>query len=229
MRLQEAIVIAVLALVAVSARYTRAPDKYREHERLGVAGWVPASLGEWRNVTPQSVDPGRASGYNELYQALYEHPRYGRITVTIEYTTDSRRQFELHYPDVCHEIRGDRVIPYPAWNLALQGGTQVEAAVMSWQQPNGGFEALAVYWYVTRNGVTTDTLRLKWDQALAGLLRRPGEAVMVRFDSFHASEPSARVRAVRMEAVRDLASHLSAQLEPAFSRRLFKQLDGAST
>ena len=222
------IVLTVLAVIAVSAGTSHSLEKFDRDRRLGVTGQVPAVLGEWRDITPPSSLPVSSSPYNEMYQALYEHPRFGRIALTIEYTSDSRRQFELHYPEVCHRVRGDRVIPYPAWKLELAEGS-LRAAVMSWQQQNDGYAALAVYWYVTGDGITTDTVRLKRDQVLSGLLRRPAEAAMVRFDSFYQSDSPALERGVRMQAVQDLAEHLSEALRPAISTRLFRKLDGATT
>jgi hypothetical protein len=68
-------------------------------------------------------------------------------------------------------------------------------------------------------------VKLKWDQALSGLLRRPSEAVMVRFDSFYRSVLPGLQRETRMKAVDDLASHLNHALKPDLSRQLFTQLD----
>jgi EpsI family protein len=223
------IVLTVLGVIAVSAGSSHSLEKFDRDKRLGITGQVPAVLGEWRDITPPSSQPASSSAYNELYRALYEHPRLGRIALTIEYTSDSRRQFELHYPEVCHKVRGDLVIPYPAWNLVLAEGTSLRAAVMSWQQRDDGYAALSAYWYVTGDGITTDTVRLKRDQALSGLLRRPAEAAMVRFDSFYQSDSPALERGVRMQAIQDLAERLSEALRPAISTKLFRKLDGVTT
>ena len=109
-------------------------------------------MGGWSKVNPTTPIEKNDVNYNEIYQALYTHPEFGRMAVTIEYTSDSRRQFELHYPNICHEIRGDQVIEFPSRNLVLPDGRSVEAAIMSWQQPHDGNEALTAYWYVTRQG-----------------------------------------------------------------------------
>jgi len=200
-------------------------EKFGKDRQLGIKDQIPANLGDWTKVNPTTPIENNDVNYNEIYQALYTHPEFGRMAVTIEYTSDSRRQFELHYPNICHEIRGDQVIEFPSRNLALPDGRSVEAAIMSWQQPHDGNDALTAYWYVTRQGVTTDTVKLKWDQALSGLLRRPSEAVMVRFDSFYRSVLPGLQRESRMKAVDDLASHLNRALKPDLSRQLFTQLD----
>ena len=221
----KATILVVLLFVAAGGQMFPALEKFGKDKQLGIKNQIPANLGDWTKVNPTTPIENNDVNYNEIYQALYTHPEFGRMAVTIEYTSDSRRQFELHYPNICHEIRGDQVIEFPSRNFALPDGRSVEAAIMSWQQPHGGNEALTAYWYVTRQGVTTDTVKLKWDQALSGLLRRPSEAVMVRFDSFYRSVLPGLQRETRMKAVDDLASHLNHALKPDLSRQLFTQLD----
>jgi len=221
------VVIGVLAVVAVSAGRSHSLDKFDTDRRLGVSGQIPAALGDWRAVMPAAAEDQAGIAYNEVYQALYEHPHFGRIVLTVEYTSDTRRQFELHYPDVCHRVRGDTVVNYPRWNLLLAGGESVPAAVMSWQQPDEGYAALAVYWYVTREGITTDTVSLKWQQAFSGLMSRPSEAAMVRLDSFYQSDSPELERQARLHAVTDFAGRLEEALEPRLAKTLFNHLNGA--
>ena len=221
----NATVLVVLLFVAAGGQMFPSLEKFGKDKQLGIKDQIPANMGSWSKVTSALPIENNGVNYNEIYQTLYTHPEFGRMAVTIEYTSDSRRQFELHYPDICHEIRGDRVIEFPSRNLVLPDGTSVEAAIMTWQQPQEGNGALTAYWYVTRQGVTTDTVKLKWDQAVSGLLRRPSEAVMVRFDSFYRSVLPGPQRETRMKAVDDLVSHLNHALKPDLSRQLFTQLD----
>jgi EpsI family protein len=221
----KAAVLSVLLLVAAGGQMFATLEKFGKDKQLGIGDQIPSSMGDWSKVTTTAPIENNGVNYNEIYQALYTHPELGRMAVTIEYTSDSRRQFELHYPNICHEIRGDQVTEFPPLNLALPDGSLVEAAIMSWQQPQGGNEALTAYWYVTRDGVTTNTVKLKWDQALSGLLRRPSEAVMVRFDSFYRSDLPGLQRESRMKAIDDLVSHLKHALNPDLSRQLFTKLD----
>lgn len=221
----KATILVVLLFLTAGEQMFPALEKFGKDKQLGIKDQIPAILGDWTKVNPTTPIENNDVNYNEIYQALYTHPEFGRMAVTIEYTSDSRRQFELHYPNICHEIRGDEVIEFPSRNLALPDGRSVEAAIMSWQQPLGGNEALTVYWYVTRQGVTIDTVKLKLDQALSGLLRRPSEAVMVRFDSFYRSVLPGLQRESRMKAIDDLVSHLNHALKPDLSRQLFTQLD----
>ena len=221
----KATVLGVLLLLVAGVQMFPALEKFGKDKQLRITDQIPASMGNWSKVTTSAPIQDNGVNYNEIYQALFTHPEFGRMAVTIEYTSDSRRQFELHYPKICHEIRGDQVSEFPSRNLVLPDGSIIEAAIMTWQQPQGGNEALTAYWYVTREGVTTNTLKLKWDQALSGLLRRPSEAVMVRFDSFYRPVLPGLQRESRMKAVDDLVSHLKHALKPDLSRQLFTQLD----
>ena len=221
----KATVLGVLLLLVAGGQMFPALEKFGKDKQLRITDQIPASMGNWSKVTTSAPIQDNGVNYNEIYQALFTHPEFGRMAVTIEYTSDSRRQFELHYPKICHEIRGDQVSEFPSRNLVLPDGSIIEAAIMTWQQPQGGNEALTAYWYVTREGVTTNTLKLKWDQALSGLLRRPSEAVMVRFDSFYRPVLPGLQRESRMKAVDDLVSHLKHALKPDLSRQLFTQLD----
>ena len=226
---RNALVLSVLVLVAVGGQHSQELEKIRKDKRLGFSDYMPATLGNWTSLTQKPADIGGSINFNEIYQALFSHPELGRMAITIEYTSDSRQQFELHYPDICHEARGDRIIPIPAQNFPLQDGSSVAAAMMSWQKVGGGHDALAAYWYVTPDGVTSTTVRLKWDQALSGLLRRPTEAVMVRFDSFYRSNSREEQQLTRIQAISDVLLHMSRTLDPEFSRLLFKQLEDLRT
>ena len=222
---RNVLALSVLMLVAVWGQHSPELEKFTKDKRLGFSNYIPETLGDWTHVTQKPLEHGGNVNYNEIYQALFSHPELGRMAITLEYTSDSRQQFELHYPDICHEARGDLIIPFPTQNFQLPDGNSVNAAVMSWQAVEGGHDALAAYWYVTPEGVTSNTVKLKWDQALSGLLRRPTEAVMVRFDSFYRSLSQEEQRIMRLEAINDLLFHMSEALEPRFSRLLFKQLE----
>jgi EpsI family protein len=226
---RKALAMGVLVLVAAWGRHPLELEKFGKDKRIGFVNHIPEALGDWRNIPQGPVEHGGSIDYNEMYQALFSHPELGRMALTIEYTSDSRQRFELHYPDVCHEARGDRIIPFPSRDFQLRDGSSVKAAMMSWQQVGGGHDALAAYWYVTPDGVTSNTVKLKWDQALSGLLRRPTEAVMVRFDSFYHSVSLEHQRETRAEAIGDLLLHMSHALKPELSQILFKQLEDLKT
>ena len=223
------LVLLLLTIIALAESHQATLDKFNQHRELGVRERLPTALERWQDITPSEHQQSAESNYNEIFQGLYEHPELGRVALTIEYTSDSRRQFELHYPDICHEVRGDRVVPYPPSVLLLAGGGSVEAALMSWHRPGGGREALTAYWYVTRKGVTTDTVALKWAQVLSGLLRRPSEAVMVRLDSFYDSAEGNGQWDSRLHAIRDLTIRLSGAVDAELYLSFFEKLNEETT
>jgi hypothetical protein len=201
--------------------------KFDQDKRLGLSDLIPPSLEKWQKVSVgNSEDKPEVLDINEFYQAVYEHPHFGRLAITLEYTTDSRRQFELHYPETCHAIRGDRVVPYAPEILHFSDGSSMQFAMMDWQHRNGRHNALAAYWYVTRNGVTTDTMKLKISQALSGILSRPEEAFMVRFDAFYNRPLLAEKRAARMAAIHGFIQHLQQELDSHTKNLLFDKLPG---
>ena len=184
---------------------------------------IPEDLGQWqRESVKDSVAQPEELDINEIYQALYLHPVHGRVALTLEYTSDSRREFELHYPDVCHAIRGDEVVKYSPAHLGLSDGGQLSAAMMSWQQANNGFRAVTAYWYVTEDGVTTDSMKLKIKQALSGLFNRPEEAIMVRYDAFYQQELTPGERSDRLEAIQALNRSIETSINRQSNTLLYK-------
>ena len=221
---RNALVIILLAILACAGPVMGKPIKFDRDKRLGFAEMVPAQLGDWKRISmkdsgelPEQLD------INELYQALYEHPIHGLVALTLEYTSDSRREFELHYPDICHTIRGDEVSLLQPERLELASGQSIDAANMHWRHFNKNHSALAVYWYITREGVTIDSMQLKINQALAGIFTRPEEAVMVRFDSFDESESVSRNHGELFTAIKDFNLELEASIDPK-TRQLFYEI-----
>lgn len=220
---RNALVILLLAILAFAGPVLGEPVKFDRDKRLGFAQMVPAELGDWKRISikdsselPEDLD------INELYQALYEHPVHGLVALTLEYTSDSRREFELHYPDICHTIRGDEVNVFQPERLEMTSGHSIEAANMHWRHFNKDHSALAVYWYITKDGVTIDSMQLKINQALAGIFTRPEEAVMVRFDSFNDDASVTRSQQESVEVIRNFNLDLEAVIDPK-TRQLFYQ------
>jgi EpsI family protein len=202
------------------------PRKFNREKVLGFSAMVPASPGAWnRTSVKNSETMPEGLDVNELYQALYTHPDFGQVALTLEYTSDSRREFELHYPDVCHGIRGDRIVNYSPARFELSDGRFINAAMMNWQQSNGAHSAVTAYWYVTADGVTTDSMKLKVKQALSGLLSKPENAVMVRFDAFYEHALTPEKRAGLFAAIRALSHDIENEIDSRTKTILYKQFD----
>ena len=223
---RDGMVLALLGLLAVAGPLLGHPHKFDRSKRVNFAEMIPASPGEWEQIsirnsgeTPEELD------INELYQSLFSHPDLGQVALTLEYTSDSRREFELHYPDICHSIRGDRVVSYPPRHLELSDGHRIDVATMEWQQRNDGFSAVTAYWYVTPDGVTIDSMELKIKQALSGLFSRPEQAVMVRFDAFYEQTLSPKKRTELFAAINALSRQIESEIDSRAATMLYKNFE----
>jgi len=218
--------LVLLGLLAVAGPLLGHPEKFDRSQRVGFATMIPARMGEWDQLSVKDSEklPGELD-INELYQVLYSHPTYGQVALTLEYTSDSRRQFELHYPDICHSIRGDRVVSYPLRLFELSDGRSINVATMEWQQRNDGFSAVTAYWYVTPEGVTVDSMKLKIKQALAGLFSRPEQAVMVRFDAFYEQTLSPKKRTELFAAINTLNRQIESEVDSRAGTMLYKRFE----
>lgn len=222
-RYLNGLILVLLGMLACAGPILGKPYKFDPGKRMGFAAMVPASLGEWQRISVKDSEQLQEDmGINELYQALYSHPILGRVALTLEYTSDSRREYELHYPDICHGIRGDRVVVHPPAQLELSDGGSINAASMDWQQANGGHSAVAAYWYVTPEGITIDSMNLKIKQALAGIFSKPEEAVMVRFDAFYDRQASVRSHADLIAAIRAFNRDLESGIDSRANNLFYK-------
>ena len=223
---RDGMVLFLLGCLAIAGSFFGHPEKFDRNQRVGFAAMIPESPGQWSQVSVKSSDvPTEQLDINEIYQVLYSHPSYGQVALTLEYTSDSRREFELHYPDVCHSIRGDQVVLYPPGRFELSDGRFIEAAMMNWQQRNGGYNAVTAYWYVTPEGITTDTMRLKVKQALSGLFSKPEAAVMVRFDAFYEQTLSPQKRTDLFNAIKTLSQNIESEVDSRANTILYKHFN----
>ena len=220
------LILALLGLLALAGPLLGHPHKFDRGKRVNFDAMIPTNPGQWEQRSIKSSENlPEALDINELYQALYYHPDFGEVALTLEYTSDSRREFELHYPDICHSIRGDQVVKFPHEQIVLSDRSEINAEMMSWQQRNGGYSALTAYWYVTPDGITTDSMELKIKQALSGLFSKPEEAVMVRFDAFFDETPDSNKRATLLAAIKSLNQDIESQIDTKTNTLLYKHLN----
>jgi hypothetical protein len=65
-------------------------------------------------------------------------------------------------------------------------------------------------------------MKLKIKQAFSGLLSRPEEAIMVRFDAFYQRELTPQMRLDRFTAIRALSSSIEEGIDPDSHTLLYK-------
>ena len=161
-------------------------EKHFQSNVLALQQIIPTQIDEWKLV--RNAAPKEIAGLifiNEMFQGLYYHPVHGYLGLTVEYSSDSRRKYELHFPDICHAARGDRVIKFPSFEVRLDSGRLLPVALLSWEYKLKSERALCAYWYVVGAEPSISTLRLKIKQIFAGILNRPEDTVLVRIDRFY--------------------------------------------
>lgn len=191
-------------------------EKHLESKELGLQKIIPAKIDGWKLV--RSDTPKKIEGLvflNEMSQGFYYHPVHGYLGLTVEYSSDSRRKYELHFPDICQAARGDRVIKFPSFEVTLGKGRLLPVALLSWEYQLKSQKALCAYWYVVGNKPSISTTKLKIKQVFAGLLNRPEDTVLVRIDFFYkqalTKAQKEKTVVILKEFIRDLYSELTDQ------------------
>lgn len=178
-------ILTILIVVALFSLFGNL-EKYSGSKEMGFKKIMPVEVDGWNLVrTSTEVGIGGFVSINEMFQGLYFHPVHGYLGVTVEYSSDSRRRYELHFPDICQEARGDKVIKFPPFHVMLDNGNALPVALLSWEYRLKSQKALCAYWYVINDEPSISTLRLKIKQIFAGLLNKPEDSILVRIDRFY--------------------------------------------
>jgi len=215
------VILAVLVIAALPA-YLNLAKKQGETIRLGLSEMVPDQVDTWqkvRNDDPTDLDG--VSFLNEMSQSLFYDQDKGYLQVTLEYSSDSRRKYELHFPAICQAARGDEVIKYPEQILLLPPATELPVAFLSWLQKSKNRGAVTLYWYVVGDKTFSSTWSLKLKQAFAGLFNRPEQSVMVRIDAFYQEGLTEAGKAEKRRELKLFATALYNELEQRPRRLLY--------
>lgn len=180
------ILIMLLLVVVVWFSIFGNLEKHLTSKKLELHKIIPVQIDGWKLV--RSAIPKKIAGLvfiNEMFQGFYYHPDHGHLGLTVEYSSDSRRKYELHFPDICQATRGDRVIKFPSFEVTIGKGRLLPVAFLSWEYQLKSQKAFCAFWYVVGNESSISVTKLKIKQVFAGLLNRPEDTVLVRFDYFY--------------------------------------------
>jgi len=178
-------ILIILIVVALFSLFGNL-EKYSGSKEMGLKKIMPVEVDGWKLVrTSTEVGIEGLVSINEMFQGLYLHPVHGYLGVTVEYSSDSRRRYELHFPDICQEARGDKVIEFPPFHVMLDNGKSLPVALLSWEYRLESQKALCAYWYVVNGDPSISTLNLKIKQIFAGLLAKPKDSILIRIDRFY--------------------------------------------
>jgi EpsI family protein len=216
--------LALLALLAIAALvpFLFTLEKHQAASTLGLEMMAPLQVGDWQQVHSRVPDlMGGNQAINEMFQSLYFNQISGYLLLTLEYSSDSRRKYELHFPAICQAARGDTVIEYPVENLVLGNGSTQPMAFLSWQHATKPQGAQCAYWYVVGGTATVSTLQLKVKQALAGLLHKPEDSVLVRIDAIYEEGMTETGKADKRHELKKFAQGLYNELKDQPRRILY--------
>ena len=173
-----------------------------------------ARAGAWTRVADGTTRP-------EVNVDALTTARYGRadgslLQLTVAASGDARRQFEMHYPDVCHELRGDVVEAHAARPVSLAHSGWWPAQAFSWRPAAPATGALCLYGLVLGGRAVPHTLAAKWTQLSASLLGTTLAGHLLRVDVFFPLDLEAR-----MSAGTDFLSALDTALDAPQRASLF--------
>ena len=217
---RAALLVLLAALAGGSVLHARRVRPAAEPVRFDEV--MVARAGDWTRVT------GRAQrtevNVDALTSARYRRADGALLQLTLAASGDARRQFEMHYPDVCHEIRGDAVNALGPAVVPLAGGGAWPARAFSWSQPSYPAGALCLYGVVFGGRPMPHSLAAKWTQLSASLLGQTLEGHVLRVDVFAPRENEAR-----LAAALDFLTALDASLDAPQRASLFGRTNRAQS
>lgn len=173
-----------------------------------------ARAGAWSRV-PDSPTRSKVN-VDALTSARYRRADGALLQLTIASRGDARRQFEMHYPDLCHELRGDVVDAQSPRLVSLPHGGPWPVQVFSWRPAAPTTGALCLYGMVLGGRAVPHTLSAKWTQLSASLFGTTLAGHLLRVDVF-----APRDLESRMSAGTNFLSSLDGALDESMRAALF--------
>ena len=206
------IVVLLGLLAAGSVRAAR--DVRRDTTPIRFDAALPARADAWVRAT--GVGASAEVNVDRLVSARYARADGARLRFTIAASGDARRQFEMHYPDVCHEVRGDVVGDLGAAPVSAGGSSAWPARAFTWQQRSGNAGALCLYGVVFGSRAMPHSWSAKWTQMAASMAGSTLSGHMLRVDVF---VPAAT--ADRLAVARAFLTSLDSALDESMRAALF--------
>jgi len=167
-------------------------EKYAAGEKIQLAKFIPDSFGGWAGKTFDTSDySDKWQSINELLVREYFKPQGGltggpkRLGFILEYSSDLRRNFSLHFPEGCHRAAGNDVEFLKPFEVELAPGKTIKAKCLFIFGKEGSFDKvnkIVAYWIVIDEKQYYETFWIKVDQAVSGLLKKSKRGFLVRFD-----------------------------------------------
>lgn len=220
--------MAVLLLLGIAAGSPFISDHSKDNAQkvIGLANFLPEEVPGWTltrlETPPEELD---FEYLNELYKGVFVDSDQEPVVLLIEYGSDFRRRYQMHFPDVCHQNRGDEVRVLPKTQFVLSDGRAIDSALIEWYYPKKNVRALCAYWLVISNHQTANIFELKLRQFFAGIFQAPKDVYLVRFDTFYQTQETEKERSARLELLKGLVGQFYDALPEDSRLRFFGGAD----
>ena len=127
-----------------------------------MSSFVPATFDGWISRTHDTSDyKDKWQSINELLVRNYVKAEVGFLTRKIiplnfilEYSSDLRKNFSFHFPEICHRSGGNEVIFLEPLAIDLDNGKAIKAKCLYIKGVRGSIEEIdkvVVYWLTIDN------------------------------------------------------------------------------
>ena len=192
-------------------------EKHAADEKINLSSFIPSAFSSRVSKTHDVSElEDKWQFLNELVvRTYYDSKTREKIDFIVEYNSDMRKNFNFHYPEVCHEVSGNEVDFLEPLEVTLADGKTITARCLYIKGKEGsleGIDKLVVYWLTIDNVQYYRTFFIKLDQMLAGLLKRAKRGFLIRVDYYegieYADEHIQKARKAIADFVRELYNAL---------------------
>ncbi|MCK4947508.1 MAG: EpsI family protein [Candidatus Aureabacteria bacterium] len=178
------IIMVLLMLGAALYVFTHPAEKQSPEEKINLSSLIPAAFNDWISKTYDTSDyKDKWQSINELLvRDYYEKGKGRRLGFILEYSSDLRKNFSLHFPEICHRSGGNEVIFLEPLEIDLGNGKTIKAKCLYIKGIEEGIDKIVVYWLTIDNKQYYRTFFIKLDQMLSGLLKKSKRGFLVRVD-----------------------------------------------
>jgi len=226
--IRDSLIIATM-LGAFAIVQFKPVNKVAPGEKVHLASIIPEEfpsyLPIWISKTyDTSGYKDKLQSINELLARKYWKSRRESIVFILEYSSDMRKNFSLHFPETCHRSGGNEVNYLEPLEIELMKGKVFKTKLLFIKGVRGSIEEhdkLVAYWLVIDGKQHYETFWIKVDQMLAGLLKQSKIGFLVRVDFTEGAEYSDEGLKKGRELIAQFVRDLYYEVDPKDRDMLF--------
>lgn len=223
-------VILSVLMISVSLYVFFTPQKkYDAAEKINLASSIPSSFNDWESTAYDTSD------YNDKWQSInellartyYNKNNQEELDFILEYSSDLRKNFSFHFPEICLRSGGNQVIFLDPLEIAFIDSTILQAKCLYIKGLDKALvkeDRIIVYWLMIDNKKFYKTLFIKLDQMLTGLLGKSKKGFLIRVDC---SSEAVKHDDQIIQKTREAISNFIEDLYDALDKNKRKMLFGA--